>query len=85
MAPPHGGGDSDGCVLSGVTGSRPDAMALAAALHHHAGPKVEIQQHACGLNTSTRRGRRGLRAGPAPYAKKTTPLPKMLAGLAAEE
>ena len=47
-------------------------MALAAALHHNAGPKVEMQQQAYGLNTGTGRGRGSVRAGPHTTGKDDT-------------
>ena len=57
MAPPRGGGDSDGWVLSGER--QTVAMVLATALHHSAGPKVEMQQRAALQRPSTGTGAEG--------------------------
>ena len=59
-------------ACSAASQQQTDAMALAAALHHSAGPKVEMQQHAHGLNTGTGRGRGGVRAGRHPAGTDDT-------------
>ena len=57
-------------------GQQTDAMAVAAALGHNAGLEMEMLQHAYALNTSARRGRPGLRAGPHRAQKRRHLFPR---------